>query len=245
MATTRGQGRQKPASTRKAAAKRATPEADAGSGRQRNVEATPGFEQTFAGAMSGALPGMQASETGAQQFVDTMKRNMQMLLQIAGATLEGADRIRRIQMAAAKSAQSKTTSMQQSFGKVGAPNEAWTVEQKLLLENVQQAIAYWNEMLEAAAATNAAIAKILSTGFTGYTDQGTRVAREMEKAFEAFAPGKASGSDWMPAVSAANAAYRNLWENTGRMIDQLRGNLQAMTVAAGTMGRKGGSEGGG
>ena len=74
--------------------------------------------------MPGGLSGMQATEAGAQQFVDTMKRNMQMLLQIAGATLEGADRIRKIQMAAAKSAQEKTTGMQRSFGKVGAPGEA-------------------------------------------------------------------------------------------------------------------------
>jgi hypothetical protein len=68
------------------------------------------------------------------------------------------------------------------------------------------------------------------------------MARQVERALGSM-PGIGSSlasADWMPAVTAANAAYRDLWSSTTKMIEQLQGNLKAFgAVARGGFGRGG------
>jgi hypothetical protein len=210
----------------KGTARRAVPQAETAA---ENVARTMA-EQTVA-----------AGEAASGQMMDAVRANMEVALRIAKATFEGAERMREIQLAAAKTAHAKAESMQRAVRRGSSPTDLWGMEQHALLENIQQAMAYWNELLSAAAQTNAAIAQILNEEVS--TAQA-RATRGIEGAMGSLPsmpampamplmPSLGGGTtDWTSAVSAANSTYKQLWDNTSRMMEMLNANVRAIEAAA-------------
>ncbi len=179
--------------------------------------------QAAAGSgMAELAPGLGVTST---QMVEAFKHNMEVALRVASATFEGAERMREIQLAAAKSAHTKAADLQKTVTRAGSPNDLWAVEQRMLLDNIQEALTYWNELLAATSQTNAAIAQILNTEFA---QAGKKAAKDVEKTVGALGPGGQREPEWVGAVASANAAYRQLWENTSRMLESLNSSFRAM-----------------
>lgn len=163
------------------------------------------------------------ADSTTQNLMDACRHNMDVALRIASLTIEGVERVRAIQLDAAKRAHARTSDIKQAVERVGSPNDLWTVEQQLLLENVQQAVNYWNELLAAAAATNGEISRILN----GEAMQaGAQIARTFDGATKVTPAANPAAPEWATAVSAANSVYRTMWDNASRMLEMMGGTWQ-------------------
>lgn len=150
------------------------------------------------------------------QVMDAFRRNLELASQVAGAAFEGIEKARGIQLTAARDAQAKAVEMQKSFGQMVSPADLWANEQKMLMQNMQQAMACWVELLGVVTQTNASIQRILSGEVSATTMNS---ADTFNKALGSFQAGACGAPDWMAAINAANATSQQIWQNTGKMLE--------------------------
>lgn len=168
------------------------------------------------------------------QVVDAFRRNLELASQVAGAAFEGIEKARGIQFAAARDAQAKAVEMQKALAQTASPADLWANEQKLLMENMQQAMACWVELLGVVTQTNASIQRILGGEVSAATMSS---ADTLNKALGSFQAGARGEPDWMAAINAANATSQQIWQNTGKMLESFSWRMPA--TASGGAERKG------
>lgn len=175
-------------------------------------------------------PAMINFDVAPAQIMEMCRRNVELAIQVGAMVFEGIEKTRGIQLSAARNAQAKATEMVQALGQAASPADLWASEQQALMENMQQAMACWAELLGVVTQTNASIQRILGGEATAAT---TNAAGALNKALAALQTGARAEPEWMSAITAANAASQQMWQNTGKMLESFNWRMPGSQGGAG------------
>jgi hypothetical protein len=100
----------------------------------------------------------------ADFFVKACKQNIDCGMQVIEALVEGAAKVRELQLEAASEAHAGTVATQKSIAATNDPAEMWKQYGQWMLSNAQKSATYWQTVAQACAETNAAVFKCMTSG---------------------------------------------------------------------------------
>jgi hypothetical protein len=97
-------------------------------------------------------------------LIKACKQNMDCGMRVVEALLEGATKIRELQLEAATEAHAGTVATQKSIASAGDPADMWRQYGQWMVANTQKSIVYWQAIAKVLAETNAEVLKCLGEG---------------------------------------------------------------------------------
>jgi len=98
----------------------------------------------------------------ADFFVKACKDNIDCGMRVIEALVEGATKVRELQLEAATEVHANTVATQKAIAACSDPTEMWKQYSQWMLANAQKSAAYWQSIAQAMGETNAAVFKSLT-----------------------------------------------------------------------------------
>ncbi len=147
--------------------------------------------------------------TGTEQFFEIWKQQVNAGLQILDALVEVDAKVRAAQLAAATEAHQRTVEAEKLLAGAKDAQELWNAQCTWASQNAERAAAYWREQFEAMGEANA------------------RILRLMQERMQSAVPAEAVAGSPVAALSAVDAAYREMLKNSQQLLAFMPGAFGA------------------
>ena len=151
--------------------------------------------------------------TGTEQFFEIWKQQVNAGLQILDALVEADAKVRAAQLAAANEAHQRTVEAEKLLAGAKDAQELWNAQCTWASQNAERAAAYWREQFEAMGEANARILKL------------------MQERMQSAVPAEAGAGSPVAALSAVDAAYREMLKNTQQLLTFMPGAFGAAAAS--------------
>ena len=151
--------------------------------------------------------------TGNEQFFEIWKQQVNAGLQILDALVEADAKVRAAQLAAANEMHRRTVEAEKLLAGAKDAQELWNAQCGWASQNAERAAAYWREQFEAMGEANARILKL------------------MRERMQSAVPAEAGAGSPVAALSAVDAAYREMLKNTQQLLAFMPGAFGAAAAS--------------
>lgn len=161
----------------------------------------------------------------AEQFMAWNKAQMEASVRLAGIALSGAEKLLEVQMEAAKAALADGTRNAKTLAEIKDPKELAQLKTTLLQPSFEKATAYFKEVYDVAAGTQAEINKL-------FEEQVTQLNKQIVTGLDQLVKSAPAGSEAAvgaakSAMSAINAAYENVSKTAKQFAEVTQANVSA------------------
>ena len=94
-------------------------------------------------------------------MLEAWKRQLDAAMRLTEVVIEGAERMREVQLEAGAEAHADAVATQKSLAAATSPQELMRIQTEWLAANQRKSMEYWKSLYEAAAETNAQVMKCL------------------------------------------------------------------------------------
>jgi hypothetical protein len=107
------------------------------------------------------IPGNKQWESASNQLFQTWKQQLDTNLKLIDALVQGTLEMRSSQLAAAMETHDRDMTAERSVGGAKTAMDLWAIQMKWMTSNLERSMAYWNQMLHAAADANGKLVECL------------------------------------------------------------------------------------
>ena len=97
-------------------------------------------------------------------LIKACKQNIDCGMRVIEALVEGATKVRELQLEAATEVHAGTVATQKAIAATNDPAEMWKQYSQWMVSNAQKSASYWQTIAQATAETNAAVFKCMTEG---------------------------------------------------------------------------------
>ena len=152
--------------------------------------------------------------SGTEQFFEIWKQQVNAGLQILDALVESDAKMRAAQLAAANETHQRTVEAEKLLAGAKDAQELWNAQCTWASQNAERAAAYWREQFEAMSEANARILKL------------------MQERMQSAVPVEAGANSSVAALSAVDAAYREMLKSSQQLLAFMPGAFGAAAASS-------------